>query len=93
MYFNTYEAQMMMEERVKDALRKAEQERLGRVANPVRPRLLDRLGGASGVVASIGGLLISAGKKLQERHAPVKAGLTVSQSPRHYCQSNDWKRF
>ena len=76
MYFNTYEAQMMMEERVKDALRKAEQERLGRVANSARPRLLDR------VVASIGSLLLSAGKKLQERHAPVKAGLTVSQSPR-----------
>lgn len=31
MYFNPYEAQMMMEERVKDVLREAEQERLGRV--------------------------------------------------------------
>ena len=82
MYFNAYEAQMMMEERVKDALREAEQKRLGRVANPARPRLLDRLGSASGVVASIDGLLLSAGKKLQERHAPVKTGLTVSQSPR-----------
>ena len=76
MYFNPYEAQMMMEEPVKDALREAEQERLGRVANPARLRLLDR------VVASIGGLLLSAGKKLQERHAPVKTGLTVSPSPR-----------
>ena len=83
MYLNPYEAQMMMEERVKDALREAEQERLKRVANSARPRLLDRLASASGVVArSIGGLLLSAGKKLQERHAPVKAGLTASQSPR-----------
>jgi hypothetical protein len=76
MYFNPYEAQTMMKERVKDALREAEQERLGRVANSARLRLLDR------VVASIGGLLLSAGKKLQERHAPVKTGLTVSQSLR-----------
>ena len=82
MYFNPYEAQMMMEERVKDALREAEQERLGQLANSARLRLLDRLGSASGVVASVGGLLLSAGKKLQERHAPVKTGLTVSQSPR-----------
>jgi hypothetical protein len=76
MCFNPYEAQMMMEERVKDALREAEQERLGRVANSAKLRLLDR------VLASIGGLLLSAGKKLQERHAPVKIGLTASQSPR-----------
>jgi len=76
MYLNSYEAQMMMEERVKDALRKAEQERLGRVANSARLRLLDR------ALANVGGLLLSAGKKLQERHAPVKAGLTASQSPR-----------
>jgi hypothetical protein len=32
MYFNPHEAQMMMEERVKDALREAEQERLFRAA-------------------------------------------------------------
>lgn len=76
MYFNPYEAQMIMEERVKDALREAEQERLGRVANSAKLRLLDR------VLASIGGLLLSAGKKLQEPHAPVKTGLTVSPSPR-----------
>ena len=82
MYFSPHEAQMIMEERVKDALREAEQVRLGQVANSARPRLLDRLGSASGVVASIGGLLLSPGKKLQERHAPVKTGLTVSQSPR-----------
>ena len=76
MYFNPYEAQTMMKERVKDALREAEQARLGRAANSARPGLPDR------VVASIGGILLSAGKKLQERHAPVKTGLTVSQSPR-----------
>jgi hypothetical protein len=76
MYFNPYEVQMIMEERVKDALREANKKDWGRVANSARPRLLDQ------VVASIGGLLLSAGKKLQERHAPVKTGLTVSQSPR-----------
>jgi hypothetical protein len=32
MYFNPYAAQMMMEERAKDALREAEQERLFRAA-------------------------------------------------------------
>ena len=76
MYFNPYEAQMIMEERVKDALREAEQERLRRVANSARPRLRDR------AVASIDSLLLSAGKKLQEHHAPVKPGLTVSRSSR-----------
>jgi hypothetical protein len=76
MYFNPYEAEIMMKEHVKDALREAEQKRLGRVANSARPRLLDR------VVASIGGLLLSAGKKLQERHAPVKTGLMVPRSAR-----------
>ena len=82
MYFNPYEAEIMMKEHVKDALREAEQKRLGRVANSARPRLLDRLGSGSGVVASIGGLLLSAGKQLQERHAPVKTGLIVPRSAR-----------
>jgi hypothetical protein len=82
MFFNLYEAEIMMNERVKDELREAEQHRLGQVANSARPRLLDRLGSGSGVVASIGGLLLSAGKQLQERHAPVKAGLTVPRSAR-----------
>jgi hypothetical protein len=63
----------MMEERVKDALREAERGRLRRVANSASPRLLDR------VVAGIGGLLLSAGKKLQEFHPPAKTGVTVSQ--------------
>jgi len=76
MYFNPYEAEIMMKEHVKDALREAEQKRMGRVANSARPRLLDR------VVASIGGLLLSAGKQLQERHAPVKTGLMVPRSAR-----------
>jgi hypothetical protein len=69
MYFNLYEAEIMMKERVKDELREAEQHRLGRVANSARPRLLHQLGSASGVVASIGGLLLSAGKQLQERQS------------------------
>jgi hypothetical protein len=68
MHFNAFEAQTMMEDRVREALREAERERLRRVANSARPRLLAR------VVASIGGLLLSAGKKLQEcqgRSEPV----------------------
>ena len=76
MFVNPSVVQIYMEERVKDALRKGEQERLKRLANSARLRLLDR------VVASIGGLLLSTGKKLQERHAPAKTSLTVSQSPR-----------
>jgi hypothetical protein len=74
MYFNPYKVRMMAKERVKDLLREAEQVRLRRVANSARPRLVGR------VVASIGGLLLSAGKKPQERHAPVKTDLTVSRS-------------
>ena len=76
MCFNPYAVQMMMEERVMDALREAEQNRLGRVASSAKIGLLDR------VLARIGVSLISAGKELQERHAPVKTGLMVSQSPR-----------
>ena len=64
-----------MEERVKEALRKGEQERLRQVANPTRPRLLDR------ALASIGGLLLSAGKRLQARHAPVQTALAASPPP------------
>jgi hypothetical protein len=76
MCLDPYEAQMMRNERVKDSLREAEQERLGQVANSARPRLLDR------VVASIGSLLLSTGKKLQERGEQFKTGLTISQLPR-----------
>jgi len=36
MWFNHYEAELVMKERVKDALRKAEQERLIRVAKGPR---------------------------------------------------------
>jgi hypothetical protein len=75
MQLSPYEAQMVRKERVKDALRKAEQERLRRVANSARPRLLDP------VLARVGSLMISAGRKLQERHAPVQTGLTGSPSP------------
>ena len=75
MQLSLYEAQMVRKERVKDALRKAEQERLRRVAGSARPRLLDP------ILASVGGLMIAAGKKLQERHAPVQTGLTGSPSP------------
>ena len=75
MFVNPSVVQIYMEERVKDALREAEQERLRRVANPARLRLLDR------VVASVGGVLISAGKKLQARHAPVQTALAASPSP------------
>ena len=76
MFVNPSLVQMHMEERVKDALRKAEQERLERVANSARPRLLDR------ALASIGGLLLSAGKRLQARHAPLQTALAASPSPR-----------
>lgn len=75
MYINTYETEMLARERIKDALREAERERLGRMANPARPEFLDQ------ALVSIGGLLISAGKKLQGRCAPVQTCLTGSPSP------------
>jgi hypothetical protein len=68
-------AEMLMWERSKDALRAAKQERLDRKAGSTRPGLLDR------ALASVGSLLISAGKKLQARHAPVQPHLTSSPSP------------
>jgi signal transduction histidine kinase len=75
MHFSPHEVQTMMEERVQDALREAQQERLRRMANPMRPRVLDR------VAATVVSLLLSAGKKLQERQPPVETGLTISPSP------------
>lgn len=75
MYINAYEAEMLMRERSKDALRRAGRERLSRMANPARPGLLDR------ALTSIGDLLISTGKKLQARRAPAQAALTGSPSP------------
>ncbi|MGA9350188.1 MAG: hypothetical protein WBW48_15495 [Anaerolineae bacterium] len=75
MYINAYEAEMLMRERSKNALREAERERLGRMANPARPELLGQ------ALVTIGGLLISTGKKLQARRAPVQTGLTGSASP------------
>ncbi len=75
MYINTYELEMLMRERTKDARRKAERERLGQMANPARPEFLDQ------ALVSIGSLLISTGKKLQARRAPVQSGLTGAPSP------------
>lgn len=68
-------AEMLMWERSKDALCEAERERLGRKASPARSRLLNR------ALASVGSLLISAGRKLQARYTPVQARLTSSPSP------------
>lgn len=75
MHITPHEAEMLMRERTKDAQREAKQLRLRRLANSVRPRLLDR------VLASIGGLLLCAGKRLQERYAAHRTGLTRSPSP------------
>jgi len=75
MYINAYEAEMLVRERSKDALRKVERERLGRMANPARSEFLDQ------ALVGIGGLLISTGKKLQARRAPAQAALTGSPSP------------
>jgi len=75
MYLNLDEAQMMRKERVKDSLRKSEQERLRQVANPARPGFLDQ------TLASVGSLLVSTGRKLQARRTPVQACLTGSPSP------------
>ncbi|MBM4465908.1 MAG: hypothetical protein FJ014_10205 [Chloroflexi bacterium] len=75
MYINAYEAEMLMRERTKNAFHEAERERLGRMANPARVGLLDP------VLASVGGLMITAGKKLQARRAPLQSGLTGAPSP------------
>jgi len=53
------------EARRRDFLEEAERHRLIQKAKAARTGLLDR------VLASIGGFLISAGKKLQGRHAPL----------------------
>jgi hypothetical protein len=73
--YNYYEAELVMEERVKGALREVKQARLNRMATSARPGHLNQ------VLASVGGLLISTGKKLQGRHAPVHTGFTGSPSP------------
>lgn len=73
--FNHYEAERVMQERVEDAMREAEQAGLIRVANSERLGLLDR------VLARVGGFLISAGENLQRRHAPVQTRLTGSPAP------------
>jgi len=76
--FNPYLAERLAEERRKDAMREAEQARLIRAVNSARPGLLDR------VLTRTGSFLISAGKKLQARHAPVQTALAASPSP---CKS------
>ncbi|MBM4466211.1 MAG: hypothetical protein FJ014_11775 [Chloroflexi bacterium] len=75
MYISAHEAELLMRERTKDALREAERERLGRMVNSARPGLLGQ------ALVSIGGLLISTGKKLQARHAPLQAGFMGLPSP------------
>ena len=69
MHFSPHEVQTMMEGRMKDALREAEQERLRRITNPMRPRLSDR------VAATVRSLLLSAGGKLPYRVNPVESRL------------------
>ena len=68
-------AEMLMWERSKDVLRKAEREGLGRKASSAGSGLLNR------TLASAGSLLISAGGKLQARYTPVQARLTSAPSP------------
>jgi hypothetical protein len=75
MTINVYEAQMMRQERIKDSMRKARQQQLGQLERPLTSRVLDQ------ALASVGGVMISAGKKLQARHAPAKTLLTRSPSP------------
>lgn len=59
----SYNTVRVKEEQWKDLLREAEKERLIREIRGTRPGLLDR------VLASVGGLLISVGTKLQMRYA------------------------
>jgi len=68
-------AEMLMWERSKDALCEAERDRLGRKVGSARSGLQGR------ALASVGSLLVSAGKKLQARYTPVQARLTSSPSP------------
>lgn len=67
-----YSAELEMYMTVKEHLQEAEQDRLGRMVGSARTGLLDQ------ALAGVGGLLISAGKKLQGQHAPVQAHLTSS---------------
>lgn len=70
----TYVAGRLAEERMRDNMREGEHARLMRMARPVGPGLLDQ------ALASIGGLLLSAGERLQERYALAETGLTGSPS-------------
>jgi hypothetical protein len=75
MHFNEFVAHTVAEERFKDVRRELEQERLQHLANPSRRGVLEP------VLAHFGGLLIAAGKKLQERHMPAQGGLEGAASP------------
>jgi hypothetical protein len=67
--------ELMAQRRPGEAMQEAKRERLGQMVESARPGLPDQ------ALASVGGLLISAGKKLQARHAPVQPHLTGSPSP------------
>jgi len=75
MHMTPLEAEMLMRERTEEALREAEQRRLRRLASADRPRLLDR------ALAGIGGLLLSAGERLQKRYGTNQTGLASTPSP------------
>jgi hypothetical protein len=75
MYMTPLEAEMLMKERTKEALRETEHRRLMRLASAGRPRPLDR------ALAGIGGLLLSAGEWLQKRYGTDRTGLARSPSP------------
>ena len=86
MLFNSWTIYRMGQERMKDTMRKAEQDRLIRLANSARPGLPDR------VLASIGGVLISAGQKLQGRCAPAQTGFARSPSSRKPMTKPCWEK-
>ena len=75
MLFNSWTIYRMGQERMKDTMREVEQARLIRLANSARPGFPDR------VLASVGGVLISTGQKLQGRHSPVQTGFAGSPHP------------
>jgi hypothetical protein len=70
--------EFMAERNPGEAWREAERERLGQMVDSGRPGPLDQ------TFVSVGGLLISAGKKLQGRYQPVQANLTSSPSPANH---------
>jgi hypothetical protein len=75
MLFDSWTIYRLGQERMKDITREVEQDRLIQLANAARLGLPDR------VLVSIGGVLISAGQKLQGQETPVRTGLTGPPSP------------